>query len=58
MGAQQMPNRPWIPGPKGEGAVSRAHQLPGCDRQLFPGNQGPAAAAVGTPATGARRLLG
>ena len=57
MGAQQMAYRPWIRGRQGEVAVARAHQLLGGLRQLLPGNQGPAAAAVGTPATGARRLL-
>ena len=58
MGAQQMLNRFWIPGCQGEGAVSRPHQLLGRDRQLLPGNQRPAAADVGTLATGALLGLG
>jgi len=58
MGAQQMLNRPWITGPKGEGAVTRPHQLLSRDRQLLSRNQWPAAGAVGTTATRARRGLG
>jgi len=58
MGAQQMVNRLWITGPKGEGAVARPHQLLGRSRQLLSRNQWPAAAAVGTTATRARRGLG
>lgn len=57
MGAQQMLNRLRIPGRQGESAKARAHQLLGRGRQLLPGNQGPAAAVVGTPATGALRRL-
>ena len=55
MGTQQMLNRLWIPGRQGESAEARAHQLLGRDRQMLPGNQGPAAAGVGTPATGTLR---
>lgn len=55
MGAQQILNRLWIPGREGESAKARAHQLLGRDRQLLPGNQGPAAAAIGTTPTGALR---
>ena len=55
MGAQQMLNRLWIPGRQSEGAVARPHQLLGRDRHLLRGNQGPAAAAIGTTATGALR---
>ena len=55
MGTQQMLNRPWISGRQGESAEARAHQLLGRDRQMLPGNQGPAAAAIGTTATGTLR---
>ena len=55
MGAQQVLNRLWIPCRQGESAKARAHQLLGRNRQLLPGNQGSAAAAIGTTATGAFR---
>ena len=51
IGEQQVLNRPWVPAPQGEGAVSREHQLLGRDCHLLHGNQGPAAAVVGPTAT-------
>jgi hypothetical protein len=53
-----MLNRLGIPGPQGEGAVSRTHQLLSRDRQLLSRNRWPAAAAIGTTATRTRCGLG
>lgn len=55
MRAQEMFDRLGVSGSQGKSAVARSHQLLGRCCQLLARDQGPAAAAVGTTATRARR---